>query len=104
MCELMTILAAVVFTVLFFRFRQGAYSRSLFNTMMMFWGAALMWSVDCVFGLGEAEEGTPFLQAFFDLSVKDTVLGAIIVAFGLAFFALSAFCERKASLQPHKAA
>ncbi|MBR4125258.1 MAG: hypothetical protein IKR13_03565 [Victivallales bacterium] len=87
MCELMTIAAAVIFTVLYFRFRNGTHARSLFNTMMMFWGAALMWSVDCVFSLMEGE-------GLFDLSVHDAILGVIILACGLAFFAVSAWREK----------
>ena len=87
MCELMTIAAAVVFTVLYFRFRDGVHARSLFNTMMMFWGAALMWSVDCVFSFREGE-------GFFDLSARDAILGLIILACGLVFFALSAWREK----------
>ena len=52
MCELMTIGAAVLFTVLYFtRFR----TRAVFATMLMFWGAALMWSVDCVHSFMEGE-------------------------------------------------
>ena len=87
MCELMTIAAAVVFTVLYFRFRDGVHARSLFNTMMMFWGAALMWSVDCVFSFREGE-------GLFDLSAHDAILGLIILACGLFFFALSAWREK----------
>ena len=90
MCELMTIAAAVVFTILYFRFRNGTHARSLFNTMMMFWGAALMWSVDCVFSLMEGE-------GLFDISGKDTLLGGIILACGLVFFAVSALVERRRS-------
>ncbi|MBO4618918.1 MAG: hypothetical protein J5654_02295 [Victivallales bacterium] len=90
MCELMTIAAAVIFTVLYFRFRSGTHARSLFNTMMMFWGAALMWSVDCVFSLMEGE-------GLFDISGKDTLLGGIILVCGLVFFAVSALVERKHS-------
>ena len=78
MCELMTIGAAVLFTVLYFtRFR----TRAVFATMLMFWGAALMWSVDCVHSYMEGE-------GLFDMSREDTVLGAIILASGLAVFAV----------------
>ena len=78
MCELMTIAAAVFFTVLYFtRFR----TRAVFATMMMFWGAALMWSVDCVHSLMEGE-------GLLDLSREDTVLGVIILAAGFAVFAV----------------
>ena len=86
MCELMTIAAAVVFTAVYFRFREGAVAKSLFNTMMMFWGAALMWSVDCVVSLLEGE-------GLFDLSREDAILGGIVLASGALFFAVSAWRE-----------
>ena len=78
MCELMTIAAAVVFTVLYFtRFK----TRAVFTTMLMFWGAALMWSVDCVANKMDGEE-------LFDISREDTVLGFIILGAGLLVFAV----------------
>ena len=84
MCELMTIGAAVLFTILYFtRFR----TRAVFATMLMFWGAALMWSVDCVHSLMEGD-------GLLDLSREDAVLGAIILAAGLAVFAVLAVRER----------
>ena len=84
MCELMTIGAAVLFTILYFtRFR----TRAVFATMLMFWGAALMWSVDCVHSYMEGE-------GLFDLSREDAVLGAIILASGLAVFAVLAVRDR----------
>jgi uncharacterized membrane protein len=78
MCELMTIAAAAVFTILYF---AGRRSRAVFATMMMFWGAALMWSVDCVHSLMDGE-------GLFDLSREDAVLGTIILAAGFAVFAV----------------
>ena len=84
MCELMTIGAAVLFTVLYFtRFR----TRAVFATMLMFWGAALMWSVDCVHSFMEGE-------GLFDMSREDAVLGAIILASGLAVFAVLSLRDR----------
>ena len=86
MCELMTIGAAVLFTALYFtRFR----TRAVFATMMMFWGAALMWSVDCVHSLMEGE-------GLFDISREDTILGVIIIAAGLAAFAVFAAIDKLA--------
>ena len=80
MCELMTIAAAVAFTVWHFAAKKaGCPDGAVFTTMLMFWGAALMWSVDCVAG---AMEGEPR----FDLSANDAVLGAIVLAAGLAVF------------------
>ena len=89
MCELMTIGAAVLFTILYFtRFRM----RAVFATMLMFWGAALMWSVDCVHSYMEGE-------GLFDMSREDTVLGAIILASGLAVFAVLSLRDRMLARQ-----
>ena len=90
MCEIMTILAAVAFTAIYFVGRRnGRPSTAAFTTMLMFWGAALMWSVDCV---ANRMEGEPL----FDLSREDTTLGFIILGAGLLVFAgLSIFGRRQ---------
>ena len=90
MCELMTIGAAIAFTVAFFAAkRRGAPTGALFTTMLMFWGAALMWSVDCIANKLDGEE-------LFDISREDTVLGFIILGAGLLVFgALSLFGRRQ---------
>ena len=80
MCEIMTILAAIVFTAIYFAGkRKGKNRPAVFTVMLTFWGAALMWSVDCV---ANALEG----EALFDISREDTVLGLIVVAAGLMLF------------------
>ena len=86
MCELMTITAAIIFTVLYFKVLR---TPAVFTTMLMFWGAALMWSVDCVHSA--MEEGLPGL---LDLSFEDMYLGFIVLAFGLALFGVLLFVER----------
>ena len=49
MCEIMTIVAALAFTAIYFvGKRRGNPNKAVFTTMLMFWGAALMWAVDCV--------------------------------------------------------
>lgn len=76
----MTIAAAVAFTLWHFAAKKAGRSNgAVFTTMLMFWGAALMWSVDCVAG---AMAGDPL----FDLSAHDAVLGVIVVFAGLAVF------------------
>ena len=80
----MTIGAALVFTALYF---TCAKTRAVFTTMLMYWGAALMWSVDCVHSLMEGE-------GLLDLSREDAVLGAIVLASGLVVFAALAVRER----------
>ena len=93
MCEIMTIVAALAFTFLYFRGkRQGRPSSAAFTTMLMFWGAALMWSVDCV---ANAMEG----EGLFDLSREDAVLGAIILAAGLAVFGVLSLMDRRVALR-----
>ena len=86
MCELMTIAAAGFFTVLYFKVLRTS---AVFTTMLMFWGAALMWSVYCVHSAMEGE-------GLFDFSVEDMNLGFIILAFGLALFGVLLFVERLA--------
>lgn len=88
MCELMTIAAAIAFTVGFFAAkRRNAPSGALFTAMMMFWGAALMWAVDCV---ANAMDG----EGLLDLSREDALLGVIVVAAGVAVFAVLFAIER----------
>jgi Zn-dependent protease with chaperone function len=84
----MTIIAAVVFTALWAKMRK----ESLLTTTLMFWAAALMWSVD---GVASVLDGEPF----FDISREDTVLGAIIILCGLAVFAVLAVFERRRELR-----
>jgi len=81
----MTIAAAIAFTVVYFR---GRRSRAAFTAMLMFWGAALMWSVDCVHSAMEGE-------GLFDISKEDTILGFIILAAGIAIYGVMAFLERR---------
>ena len=85
MCEIMTIAAALAFTAVYF---IGKRSKAVFTTMLMFWGAALMWSVDCVHSAMEGE-------GLFDISWEDTILGGIILAAGLAVFGVMSFLERR---------
>ncbi|MBQ6915507.1 MAG: hypothetical protein IJQ65_07285 [Kiritimatiellae bacterium] len=91
MCEIMTIVAALAFTAIYFAGRRvGKPSPAAFTTMLMFWGAALMWSVDCV---ANRLEGEPL----FDISREDTTLGFIIVGAGLLVYAaLALFWHRAA--------
>ena len=90
MCELMTIAAALAFTAIYFVGRsKGRPSSAAFTTMLMFWGAALMWAVDCV---AEKMDGEPLL----DLSREDATLGFIILGAGLLVYAgLSLFGRRQ---------
>ena len=82
MCLIITIITAAVLTVVWFILRQnGKNVKSLFTTMLAFWAAALMWSVD---GVASVIGGEPF----FDISMEDTILGLIIVGCGAVFFGI----------------
>lgn len=88
MCEIMTIAAALVFTVVYaVQRKREISSKPVFVTMLMFWGAALMWAVD---GIASVLEGEPF----FDISMEDTILGFIILGAGLAIFAFMLLINR----------
>ncbi len=89
MCLIMTIIAALAFsTAYLFQKKEGIVSKPVFSTMLMFWAAAVMWSVD---GIASVLEG----ECFFDISKEDTVLGVIIVAAGLAAYVFFRFLESK---------
>ena len=93
MCELMTIAAALAFTVAYVRGKAaGRASGAAFTAMLMFWGAALMWAVDCA---AEFLDGEPL----FDLSREDAVLGCIVLAAGLLVYGVLALRERRALRQ-----
>lgn len=88
MCELMTIFAALAFTVFYFVGRRsGKAGKATFTAMLMFWGAALMWSVDCV---ANRMDGEPLL----DMSREDTTLGFIILGAGLLVYGALALKDR----------
>jgi hypothetical protein len=85
----MTIAAALVFTALWFRARRNSRPAQAEGTAaLMFWGAALMWAVDCV---KSAMDG----EGLLDLSREDAILGAIILAAGIAVYAVLALRERR---------
>lgn len=91
MCLIMTSLAALVFTVLWLVSKsKGQERKSFFTTLLMFYSAALMWSVD---GIASVLGG----ESFFDISISDTILGFIILALGLAVFAFLFIRETKKS-------
>ena len=82
MGEIMTIAAAVFATLLFFAARlEGRPFRALGTTALALWGAALMWSVDCVHSFREGE-------GFFDLSADDAALGGLILACAALLYAI----------------
>ena len=90
MCLIISACTAAAFTLAFFmKKKSGGDNKSVFMAMLMFWAASLMWSMD---GVASVLEG----EGFFDLSLEDTILGAIIAVSGLlVFFAHSLWLKRK---------
>lgn len=93
MCLLMTLAAALAFTGLWLRAKKrNLPAKSRFTAALMFWAAALMWSVDGIAAVCNNE-------AFFDLSAADALLGGIILACGLTVFAFLSVRERTAAVR-----
>jgi hypothetical protein len=74
-CLLITLAAAIAATLAWRLRGRGGGSR-LDTLALMYWGAALMWTVDGFFNLAEGEP-------FFDLSPGDAQLGLLVAAAGL---------------------
>lgn len=91
MCLILTIFAALAFSgVYFYQRKKSAVSKSVFATMLMFWAASLMWSMD---GVASVLEG----EGFFDLSLEDTLLGVIILTSGMLVFAVLSIIQKRKS-------
>lgn len=80
MCLLITLLAAVVSTIVWYSNTPGNKLR-LGTLSLMYWGASLMWTVDGFFSVAAGE---PFLE----LSVNDALLGLLVAVCGLAAWLL----------------
>jgi len=80
MCLIITALAAAAATIVWHV--KTPDNRNRIGTLaLMYWGAALMWTVDSIFA-ARAGEG------FFDLSLSDALLGIVVVLCGIAAWAL----------------
>ncbi|MDY5557149.1 hypothetical protein [Helicobacter sp.] len=81
MCLLITLFAAVISSICWF-VSNPQKNLQLGTLSLMYWGAGLMWIVDCIFALSAGE-------TFLDISGEDAILGGIIVLAGLiAWFVL----------------
>lgn len=88
MCLLITLFAAVIASICWF-VSNPQKNLQLGTLSLMYWGAGLMWIVDCFVALSEGE---PFLN----ISSDDAVLGAVVVLCGLiVWFVLLIFKNPK---------
>lgn len=90
MSLIMTTIAALIFTTVWAVKKQKSKisSKSLITASLMFWSAAIMWSID---GIANIIDKKPF----FDISLSDSLLGLIIVAAGVLLFLLFYFYEQR---------
>ena len=89
MCLIITALSALISFILL-KIKGYRFFKELF---IMFFSAALMWTVDCTFACAHGE-------GFFDLSYEDTLLGMIIVVSALVFLCMQSFALNKNSYRP----
>jgi hypothetical protein len=75
MCLIITVLAAIVSTAIWY-ISDNAKKYNTGTLTLMYWGASLMWLVDSIFRIAEGE-------TFFEISTDDALLGTVIVACGL---------------------
>lgn len=80
MCWIITIVAAIVVTWLWWR-RPALRASRLRVLVLTYWGAGLMWSVDVAARVRAGD-------APLDLSWGDALLGVVVVAAGLVAWAL----------------
>lgn len=74
MCLIITAAAAIAVTLVwYFKLPEKAYMLS--KLMMMYWGAAIMWTIDGIYCVMDGE-------SFFNLSINDAVLGVVVVVSG----------------------
>lgn len=79
MTLLITIFAAIIATVCWYKDTENKYKLS--TLMYLYWGAAMMWTVDSV--CEYFENGTGIFNPTFAELINDSFLGLSAVAFGL---------------------
>lgn len=84
MCLLITAFAAVIATIIWFFQPDFSKIAKLGTLALMYWGAALMWTVDGFFSVSEGGD-------FLDLSLNDAVLGMVIILCGLIVWMIILF-------------
>ncbi|MCD7722749.1 MAG: hypothetical protein LUH82_02180 [Clostridiales bacterium] len=86
MCLIITTAAAIIATLIWrLKFTASRYKLDVLS--FMYWGAAIMWSVDSIYSSAAGE-------GFFDMSANDACLGTIIVLIGIAAWAVLFFASK----------
>jgi hypothetical protein len=85
MCLLVTLFAAIIASIIWYTHAENDIYR-VKVLAAIYWGASLMWGVDCV---ADALDG----KSPFSATADDFLLAGLIVASGLAAFAFLRFME-----------
>ena len=79
MTLLITVFAAIIFTILWYRRTDNTMKLGI--PCLMFWGASIMWLVDAIFEY--AELGAAYFTPAAEDMLNDLFLGLSVVALGL---------------------
>jgi hypothetical protein len=79
MILLLTTIAAVVTTIIWYKNEQSKLS--LGTLSLMYWGASIMWFIDAIFEY--AKEGAEYFNQPFADVFNDLLLGVCVVVLGL---------------------
>lgn len=90
MCLLVTVIAAVIATTVWYTNEQRA-AYKLGTLCCIYWGASLMWLIDAVFEYSELHAAY-FVQEFADI-LNDTLLGASAVVIGMIAWLIVLLCK-----------
>ena len=83
MTLLITVIAAVIATVIWYR-NAPADTLKISTLCYMYWGASLMWLVDAIFEYSEL--GAQYFEPAVKDMINDAFLGLSAVAFGLVIW------------------
>ncbi len=75
MCLILTTLAAIITTIIW-KIKFPKHKNKIDILAFIYWGAAIMWSVDSIFNAAQGE-------SFFDISLSDALLGITVISVGI---------------------
>lgn len=90
MCLLITIIAALISTIVWYTHAENN-TYKVGTLSMIYWGASLMWLIDAVFEYIELKADY-FNQPLADL-LNDAILGVVVVVIGMIAWLVFLLCK-----------
>ena len=87
MCLILTLMAALAATLFWYRSAERETLKLGFLSLM-YWSAALMWTVDGIFSVAEG-------GSFVTVTVDDALLGALVIACGIGAWIVLVLREKR---------